>query len=177
MSVKTLKTRFQIGNCGVTPEQVLVTILANGTEVFSGYLAKTLDSFPQFIPSGLTPYSEAVFDLDVPDLVSNENNSISIPMEITCTGGDICLQGIYSNYSVRYEVDPNDPTKNITVLGDANTFVCYDIDTQPLINGALDRNRYILSDNFGKTGPGCIVVFQGEVLTFGAYIQKFSSTL
>ena len=175
MSIKTLKARFQVSNCSGSLGQALVTIMANGTEVFSGYLDKTIDSFPTFISSELTPYSEAVFDLDVPDLAPNENGSINIPMEITCTGGDICLQGIYSNYSTRYEVDPTDPTKYITVQGDANTFVLYNIDTQPLINGA--PSRYTLSDNFGKTGPGCIVVFQGEGLSFGAYIQKFSSTL
>ena len=177
MSVKTLKTRFQVGNCGVTPEQVLVTILANGIEVFSGYLAKTLDSFPVRVWYDLIPYSEAVFELDVPDRVSNENNSINIPMEITCTGGDICLQGIYSNYSVSFEVDPNDPTQIITVPGDANTFVLYDIDTQPLINGEVVPNRYLITENFDKTGPGCIVVFQGEILSFGAAIQKFNSIL
>jgi hypothetical protein len=178
MSIKTLKARFQISNCDGSLGQALVTIMANGNEVFSGYLAETLDSFPVQILSTLTPYSEAVFDLDIADWApGTTDNSINVPMEFTCAGGDISLQGIYSNYCISSEIDPTDPTKRIIIPGNANTFVLYNIDTQPLVNGNVISGRYNIDDNFGKTGPGCIFIYRGEIVSLGAYIQKFNDTV
>jgi hypothetical protein len=177
MSIKTLKARFQIANCDGSLGQALVTIKANGLEVFSGYLAETLDVFSDQILSTLTPYSEAQFDLDVPDLVPGQAVSVNIPMEFTVTGGDMCLQGIYSNYCVRIAADPTDPTRTIIVAGDADTFCLYNIDTQPLVNGEIFPGRYDIDANFNLTGPGCIFIFRGELVSIGAYIQKFNDTI
>ena len=169
--------RFQVSNCEGSLGQALVIIKANGNEVFSGYLAETLDYFPNKILSTLTPYSEAVFDLDVADWAPNESESINIPMEFTCTGGDLSLQGIYSNYSISYEVDPTDPAQYITIPGDADNFCLYNIDGQPLVNGENYPGRYNIIDNFGITGPGSIFIFRGEIVSIGAYIQKFNSAI
>jgi hypothetical protein len=177
MSIKTLKARFQIANCDGSLGQALVTIKANGLEVFSGYLAETLDVFSDQILSTLTPYSEAQFDLDVPDWVAGQAGSVSIPMEFTVTGGDMNLQGIYSNYCIGTKTDPNDPTQTIPVAGDADTFCLYDIDTQPLVNGEIITGRYNIDDNFNLTGPGCIFIFRDELVSIGAYIQKFNDTI
>jgi len=177
MTIKTLKARFQIANCAGSLGQALVTIKANGNQVFSGYLDETLDYFPDQILYTLTPYSEAVFDLDVADWNPGESESTNIPMEFTCTGGDINLQGIYSNYSISFEIDPTDPSRYISIPGDADTFHLYDIDVQPLVNGEVNTGRYNIVDNFGITGPGCIFVFRDEIVSIGAYIQKFNSAI
>ena len=176
MSIKTLKARFQIADCDGSLGQALVTIKANGLEVFSGYLAETLDALPGQVLSTLTPYSEAQFDLDVPDWVVGQDKSVNIPMEFTITGGTMSLQGIYSNYCIETAVDPNDPARIIIVAGDADTFCLYDIDTQPLVNGEI-TGRYNIDANFGLTGPGCFVIFRGELVSLGAEIQKFNNTI
>lgn len=178
MSIKTLKARFQVSNCSGSLGQALVTIMANGTEVFSGYLDETVDSFPSQVLSGQTPYSEAVFDLDVADWTpGTTEESVNIPMEFTCAGGDINLQDIVSNYCVNYATNPNDPPNYIVIPGDAITFKSYNIDTQPLVNGVADLSRYNIADNFEKTGPGTIFIFRGEIVSIGTYIQKFNNAI
>ena len=178
MSIKTLKARFQIADCDGSLGQALVTIKANGLEVFSGYLAETLDTISDRDPE-YGPYSEAQFDLDVPDWVAGQVGTVRIPMEFTITGGDMYLQAIYSNYCMGTAKNPNDPTQTIPVpvAGDADTFCLYNMDTQPLVNGQIFLDRYDIDANFGLTGPGRMFVFRGELVSIVTVIQKFNDTL
>ena len=176
MSIKTLKARFEIMNCDSNLGQALVTIKANGLEVFSGYLAETSDTISDRDPE-YGPYSEAQFDLDVPAWVAGQAETVRIPMEFTITGGDMYLQAIYSNYCMGNAEDPNDPTQTIPVAGDVDTFCLYNIDTQPLVNGQIFLDRYDIDANFGLTGPGRMFVFRGELVSIGTVIQKFNDTL
>ena len=179
MTIKTLKARFQISECDGSPGQALVTILANGTEVFAGYLGETVDIFPPQVYWTSTPYAEAVFDLDIPDWQPDEpvSDTVSIPMQFSCAGGTIVLQGMYSNYCANFERDPNDPTKYIGTPGNANTFDLYNIVSQPLVNGQPELTRYNILCNLNITGPGCLPIFRGEIVTFDAAIQKFNDTI
>lgn len=176
MTIKTLKARFQISDCDGSLGQALVTILANGTEVFTGYLAKTVDTFPSQVEWTDTPYSEAVFDLDVPDWQPDEPASVNIPMQFSCAGGTIVLQGMYSNYCISYEIDPNDPTKYITIPGNVDTFTLYNIVSEPMVDGQPAWDRYNINVNV-NTGPGMLYMYRGEIVTFDASIQKFNDTI
>jgi hypothetical protein len=171
MPTKQIKQKFQIASDDDVSTQVTVT--ANGSVVFSGKLNQT-QSMIDFasVSVDTSPSSEITFDLDIPLLSDAEQDNVSIPIEITCTDGDIALQSSWSNYSCYSQRDPDDATKYIPVIGTSAEYRACPINSIPLLNGSQNP-RYGTDDN---PETYLLIVKNGETVTFSISVNRYNDS-
>jgi hypothetical protein len=166
MPIKQIKQKFQIASYDSISTQV--TITANESVVFSGPLSQTLKtiSFDNFN----APAVEVIFDLDIPLRTETEWENVSIPMELTCTGGDLVLQDTSANYSRLVSGDPSDPTTPISIPGTSTEYITCEIDSIPLLNG-LEDSRHGTSST---PETYILMVKSGERTTFSVSVGLYN---
>lgn len=175
MPTKQIKLRFQISSDDDTTADVVVT--SNGTQVFSGPLEQTtVDIVPADVHYYSEPYQEITFDVDVPafsNAAPAYDQMTNVTTLITCSGGNIALQSALSNWNPMFtEVSAN--VWEITP-GTADSYMLMDIPTAPLFNGNINLDLYNVADNYGKTGPGAVVIVQPTVATVVHSVLPYSS--
>ena len=175
MGTKQIQMEFQV----VADDQVSanVTVVVNGTQVFSGALAKTADVMPGQVFDDQTPFSLVEFDLDVADMPdpltssdpSDQYGQWTTPVDVTIsvTGGDVTLQATEANYTGIWITNPN-PTPGqpyIVQKGSADQFYELRISSQPKWNGVELLDRYNFADNT-NTGTGSLLVLENETVAY-----------
>jgi hypothetical protein len=192
MPIKQIKQKFQISSYdGISTN---VTVTANSNVVFSGDLAETtpLISFGTIYPNS-SPYAEIIFNIDVPILFNEDDPvtpDISLPMEITCTGGDVALQESLSNFTgvgvdrapadaeiilVDGNGDPLPFSHGLAsiVLGNSTDYYTCPINSIPLLNGKQDP-RYGTNSN---PDTYILLVKHGETTKFSISVDRFNDSV
>jgi hypothetical protein len=170
MTTKQLKITLQAQP--ISGANVTCVISVNGTECFN-------QSVPECDPIVLnqTDPSETIqFDIDVPTWTAgNTAPTVTYPVSIAVTNGSIKIENFSNNFAARF-----DPTANTVIAGSVDTWQGpNEIVSQPLWNGQALLERYDITYNRGPnqvTGPGEVLVQNGETVTFDLEIEKYNDT-
>jgi len=174
MGTKQVKVGFLI----VADDQVSanVTIAFNGVQKWSGPLANTNDSIPDYDTPDV-PYSYATFDLDIQDtpvpLISGMTTAKDVTF--TVTGGDAIFKTMSSNYGIsRQEITPpTDPVTYQLMPGTSTEFNQILPTAQPTWNDVPLLDRF----NFADDPWGPMLVEPDELLEFPVQIQWYNDSL
>ena len=177
MGTKQIKVGFLI----VANDQVSanVTIAFNGVQKWSGPLANTNNSIPDYETPDV-PYSYATFDLDIQDtpvplLFPIIEMSTAKDVTFTVTGGDAIFKTMSSNYGVYGQeiTPPTDPVTYQMMFGTSTYFNHILPTAQPTWNDVIIPGRFDWTDD--PWGP---FLFQPEeLLEFPVLIQWYNDSI
>lgn len=170
MATKQLKITLQAQPQGETDVTMVVSV--NGTECFN----QSVPALGPIVLNEPDPSESVQFDIDVPVLVANVDPTVTYPVTVSCTNGSVKIEGFRDNFVVGFS-----QIANARVAGNATTWSSFDnIVSQPLWNGQALLERYDISYNTGPnqvTGPGEILVLNGETVSFDLQINKYNNTV
>jgi hypothetical protein len=172
MSTKQIKITYQVQNLGGNLNNV--TIQLGTTTLFAGSLEETGPVFQSSPP--VTPQEEMTFDYDIVDWSGDSDIFVTTPMSITVSGGTFMIDNVLANYSLQ-TVNVGTVETPVWQLqaGTVDNFVILDILTQPLWNNEADLSRY--NQPLNTTGPGQVLTYNGETVTFDIGVTKFNNQL
>lgn len=176
MATKQIKMDFQVENNVGETNTVLVQL--NGVTKFEGTLPET---GPIIVGGDSYSLTSITFDQDVADWVTTDTDPVNIPLSVTVTGGSICLQDSYANYS-RTSINTGTLEAPVwtQVAGTATDFLNCNIVEQPTWGGNALLDRYNIEYNNGPiqvTGPGQLEVYTGETVQTVLAVPRFNNTL
>jgi hypothetical protein len=174
MPTKQMTISFQVDNTSETPNTVEITL--GGTTVYNGTLPETgpISQIPG------SPVTSITFDVDVP--VATQNNLTStVAFSATVNGANIQIQNIGTNYNYsRINTGTQEAPWMEPVAGTNTAFITTNIISQPQWNGITDLQRYNVEYNNGPiniSGPGTVVVYNSETVTFNIAVENFNETV
>jgi hypothetical protein len=176
MTLKATQFRFQVAAVDGISVQTNITI--DGVPLWSGSLTQTVSKVDvgQWKISDI-PYSVAACEIDTPEVVDNNPTWLNRLFTISVTGGDIVLTGISQSNNPIFEKIPHptlDPPFYVFYAGGNPDFSFqWDIVTQPLWDGQAILYRYNITKNLGITGPGCVLIKNGETCEFTAALFPY----
>jgi len=176
MTLKPTQFRFQVAADNGANAQVTITM--DGVQLWTGSLAQTQPNVDvgQWT-SNNEPYSTASCDINTPECVNNDPQTLNKLMTISVTGGSVVLVGILQTNNPSFVVETNPewdtPTRTRYIGGNPNFSDMWDVDSQPLWDGQAILARYDINKNFGTTGPGSILVKSGETCEFDAELWQY----
>jgi hypothetical protein len=180
MGTKQVRMEFQVAANDGALAQVIVT--AGGTQVFSGSLAQTENPLASQVYTDATPFSLIEFEMDVADMPVSPGNSnsygqwvTSTDINISVTGGNVCLQETLANYTATIvEVTPSTtpPTYQV-VAGNASTFAQIRFANQPVFTPSTPASLNF-ADNI-NTGPGSLTIYNNQSVAYQASMTLYSA--
>lgn len=175
MPTKQIKIKMQArADTGQTTKLV---VKIDGVVMFEDFVPET----GEIVLDQENPNEFVSFDYDVPAANPTSDPpelTVTKPMEIYCQHGEIKVENIMANYTGRPENQGTEQDPQWQwVPGNSDEFVTCDIVSQPLWNGEALLDRYNIVYNRGPdqiTGPGEILIYNGETVVFDAAIPLYS---
>lgn len=171
MPNKNTEFRFAVSSAnGVATN---TTINLNGQPWFNGLLNQTTAVIDPRTPDSEC-ISVATGVIDLPEYTGNTApGKTDMIVSITVSGGDVLLGGIHQQNNPIFGPSPNDPNVTIYLGGSSDMIDAYNISSQPLWNGVALIVRYDITGNYGITGPGAVIVKDGETCEFTAQFYDY----
>jgi len=179
MATKQLKLTLQAQPLGGSDVTVVVTV--DGEVKFN----QTVPEAGPIVLNQPNPNEYIEIDIDVPVLdvidYANVPSTVTLPVSISSTNGAIKIDYFSDNFFLGWQESPPASNNFVQVAGTASTWhePC-EIVSQPLWNGEALLNRYNIEYNNGPaqvTGPGEILIENGETVTFDLKVNKFNDTI
>jgi hypothetical protein len=175
MTTKQMNISFQVQNTLGSTNTVEIAL--NGATVYTGSLPET---GPIISGGGSYDVTNITFDIDVP-VATVGNTTSTLTFSAAVTGATVQVEQITTNYNISLINTGTDETPVWeSVAGTDTAFATTNIVSQPQWNGVADLTRYNIEYNNGPiltTGPGEVLIFNGETVEFDVLVANFNDTL